>query len=169
MLVRLPRSHIDPSWLSAVEWKSRNQPRESRTAPDHILSATGSLPLSRRVSSHSGSSFANRCIQGKPLIDNGFRGKSKIGPRKRAWSHVFLCASDPWICSALPTFGVRTRWLPNRLIGSIAMDFEQFMPRGWPFAARSIAGEVRCWQVRPRFFNRRNNAPLRLYFVSARK
>jgi hypothetical protein len=30
----------------------------------------------------------------------------------------------------------------DRLIGSIATDFEQFMPRGWSFAARAIVGEV---------------------------
>jgi hypothetical protein len=30
----------------------------------------------------------------------------------------------------------------DRMIGSIATDFEQFMPRGWSFAARAIVGEV---------------------------
>src|ERR1700760_1829765 len=49
-----------------------------------------------------------------------------------------------------------------------AADSEQLMPRGW-FATRGIVGEVGRRQLGPRFFNRRNDAPLRLYFVSARK
>jgi hypothetical protein len=31
----------------------------------------------------------------------------------------------------------------DRSFGTIAADFEQFMPRGWPSAARGIVGEVR--------------------------
>jgi hypothetical protein len=54
-------------------------------------------------------------------------------------------------------------------LGSIATDFEQFMPRGWSVAARGIVGEGGHRQVRPRFFNGSDYAPLRLYFVSARK
>src|SRR5260370_19336485 len=41
--------------------------------------------------------------------------------------------------------------------------------RGWSLAARGIAGEVRRWQLCPCFFDRRNDAPLRLYFVPARE
>jgi hypothetical protein len=57
----------------------------------------------------------------------------------------------------------------NSLFCSLARDSDQFMPRGRPFAARDIVGEVRRRQLRPCFFNRCNDAPLRLYFVSARK
>jgi len=53
--------------------------------------------------------------------------------------------------------------------GNLVTDFEQFLPRGWSFAARGVVGELGRWQMRPCLFNRRNNAPLRLYFVSARK
>jgi hypothetical protein len=31
----------------------------------------------------------------------------------------------------------------DRVFGSIATDFEQFLPRDWSFAARGIVGEVR--------------------------
>jgi hypothetical protein len=57
----------------------------------------------------------------------------------------------------------------DRSFGSIAADFEQFMPRGWSFAARGIVVEGWIRQIRPRFFDGCNDAPFRLYFISARK
>jgi len=48
-------------------------------------------------------------------------------------------------------------------------DFEQFLPRGWSFAAGGIVGQLWHWQMRPPFFNWRNDSPLCLYLVSARK
>ena len=59
--------------------------------------------------------------------------------------------------------------ITDRSFASIAADCEQLTPRGRPFAARGIVGEVGRRQVLPRFFDRRNDAPLRLYFVSTRK
>jgi hypothetical protein len=66
----------------------------------------------------------------------------QIAPDKRACSQVRRPTILYRITAAEPTFGVRIRWLPNRLIGSIATHFEQVMPRGWSLAARGIVGEL---------------------------
>jgi hypothetical protein len=49
-LVRLPHSHIDPNWLSAVELESKIQPREFyERAAGHVFSASGSVTGSLRL------------------------------------------------------------------------------------------------------------------------
>jgi hypothetical protein len=76
LLVRLPHSHIDPNWLSAVERESRTQPRESRTGSNHILSATGSLPISRLVFTNpihlAVKPATHHLIKGRVTADTGF-------------------------------------------------------------------------------------------------
>jgi hypothetical protein len=53
LLVPLPHSHIDPNWLSTGERESRNQPENQERPANHILIATGSLPISRLLFTHS--------------------------------------------------------------------------------------------------------------------
>jgi hypothetical protein len=49
-LVRLPHSHIDPNWLSAVELESKIQPREFyERAAGHVFSASGLVTGSLRA------------------------------------------------------------------------------------------------------------------------
>src|SRR5438132_1283393 len=71
-----------------------------------------------------------------------------------AFSHsrlIFTIVLDPTLRTLIA--------MADHVFGSRATDFMEFIPRGWSFAACSIVGEGRGRQVRPRFFDRCNDAP----------
>jgi hypothetical protein len=110
--------------------------------------------------------FALIAGTGSDLFDTDLRGCREAGGVSIGESLVFNLPTRhalwPRSLAKPPTTDLYT---PNRLFGSIAT----VMPRSWSLAACGVLWEVGRWQMRPCFFNRRNDAPLRLYFLSARK
>jgi hypothetical protein len=91
LLVRLPRSDIDPDWLRDAERESRNPLRESESAANHILRGTGSLPqvgLCESIAETPG--LMNRF----PDVMQAFRGKMRIflmaaGSKMKYFRHIY--------------------------------------------------------------------------------
>ena len=69
--------------------------------------------------------------------------------------HHIFCIGYGSYDEVMPRIDARLHWgakdalfaipillaVADRLFRNLAMDFEQFMPRGWSFAARGIVGE----------------------------
>jgi hypothetical protein len=79
-----------------------------------------------------------------PIANRGKPASRSL--RDEALKKVYTCDEGDTTKTPFDHCGFRRTLLADtdRTFGGIATDFEQFMPRGWAFAARGIVGEVRC-------------------------